>query len=79
MSQNEDNFTNRAHGMLQKSTDIAVKLHQNEVTPMHMMLVALCGDAVDIDRLDQFSPEHASHLWAVLKELDIDPVRYHPI
>lgn len=49
------------------------------VTPMHMMLVALCGDAVDIDRLDQFSPEHASHLWAVLKELDIDPVRYHPI
>lgn len=60
--------------MLQKSTDIAVKLHQNEVTPMHMMLVALCGDAVDIDRLDQFSPEHASHLWAVLKELDIDPL-----
>ncbi|KAG2335352.1 hypothetical protein BDR05DRAFT_1006905 [Suillus weaverae] len=79
MAQNEDdrdifNFTKRARDMLQKSTDIATKLHQNEVTPMHMMLVALCGVSVDIDHLDQFSPEHPSHLWAVLKELEIEPL-----
>lgn len=67
-------FTKRAHEMLQKSTDIAVKLHHNEVTPMHMMLVALCGVSVDIDHLDQFSPEHPSHLWGILKELDVEPL-----
>lgn len=44
------------------------------VTPMHMMLVALCGVAVDIDRLDQFSPEHPSHLWATFKEFEIEPL-----
>ncbi|KIJ11478.1 hypothetical protein PAXINDRAFT_181828, partial [Paxillus involutus ATCC 200175] len=71
--ENGEIFTNRAVEVLEKSTQLAVKLEHTEVTPEHMMLVLLCGTSVDLDALDNdFSPDQPSHLWSVIQDEHVE-------
>ncbi|KAH7907044.1 P-loop containing nucleoside triphosphate hydrolase protein [Hygrophoropsis aurantiaca] len=71
-------FTAISSSIFVKSTDIAAKVHSDEVKPIHMMLVILCGVSVNFDGLEQFlAPEEPSLLWSVLESLEpeVDPLK----
>ncbi|KAH7903593.1 hypothetical protein BJ138DRAFT_1184405 [Hygrophoropsis aurantiaca] len=71
-------FTVISSSIFVKSTDIAAKVHSDEVKPIHMMLVILCGVSVNFDGLEQFlAPEEPSLLWSVLESLEpeVDPLK----
>ncbi|KAG9317880.1 P-loop containing nucleoside triphosphate hydrolase protein [Chiua virens] len=72
--QDEPQLTKQSRAILLASTAIA-QGHGQSVGPLHLFLVLLCGPAVNINQLEDFTPTDPSHLWKAVSALDseLDP------